>query len=103
MPTFVRRADRSEVTAPPESIARSVAVLEVAGFTVLELLRPVHETWPLVALTGSHPGVLLVGVFATLPDPLDPRLALPGGFPPHTRRLLHAWPTEGALPAALLL
>lgn len=88
---------------PAEDVPRSVAVLEAAGFTVLELTRPVRDVWQLVALTGSHPGVLLVGVFATLPDPLDPRLGLPGGFPPHTRQLLHAWPADGALPAARLL
>jgi hypothetical protein len=91
------------MTAPPDSIARTTAVLEAAGFTVLELARPVRDTWQLVALTGTHPGVLLVAVVATLPDPLAPRLALPGGFPPHTRRLLHHWPAEGALPEALLL
>ena len=98
-----RGASVGATTAPPDSLARTTAVLEAAGFTVLELLRLVHDTWQLVALTGSHPGVLLVAVVATLPDPLAPRLALPGGFPSHTRRLVHAWPPEGALPAVLLL
>jgi hypothetical protein len=91
------------VTAPPDSIARSTAVLEACGFTVLELARPVRGVWQLVALTGSTPGVLLDGVLAEVPDPLNPRLAMPGGLHPASRRLVHVWPANGALPVALSL
>jgi hypothetical protein len=87
------------MAVPPDSIARSTALLDACGFTVLELARPVRGVWHLVALTASHPGVLLVGVLADLPDPLSPRLAMPGGLHPASRRLIHVWPAEGALPA----
>jgi hypothetical protein len=38
-----------------------------------------------------------------LPDPQSPRLAMPGGFHPASRRLIHAWPSDGHLPASLTL
>lgn len=84
-------------------VARSTALLEAAGFLVLELARPVRGVWQLVALTGAHPAVLLVGVLDELPDPLSPRLTMPGGFHAATRRLIHVWPADGPLPAALAL
>jgi hypothetical protein len=74
-----------------------------AGFDVLVPAHPIREVWHLVAHTAQHPGLMLVGVFATAPDPRSPRLALPGGFHPGTRRLIHTWAAEGPLPQALLL
>jgi hypothetical protein len=84
-------------------VARSTALLEACGFTVLELARPVRGVWQLVALTGSHPGVLLIAVLAERPDPASPRLAMPGGLHPASRRLIHVWLADGHLPAALTL
>jgi len=92
------------MTAPPDSIARSTALLEAAGFTVLELVPPgLRGTWQLAACAASMPGVLLVAVLAERPDPTNPRLAMPGGLHPASRRLVHVWPAEGALPAAITL
>jgi hypothetical protein len=71
--------------ALPDSIARSAALLEAAGFAVIEPMHPIRE---LVAHTAQHPG-LLVGLFAALPDSRNPRLRLPGGYHPGTRRLIH--------------
>ena len=50
--------------------------------------------WP-QGTTPQHSGLLLVAVVAIMPDPLAPPLALPGGFPPHTRRLVHLLPGRG--------
>jgi hypothetical protein len=94
----------SEMTAPPDSIARSAALLEAAGFTVLPLAPPgLRATWHLVACAASMPGILLVAVLAEQPDPTSPRLALPGGLHPASRRLVHVWPVDGPLPATLTL
>lgn len=89
--------------ALPDSIARSAALLEAAGFAVIEPLHPIRDVWHLVAHTAQHPGLMLVGVFATPPDPHSPRLGLPGGYHPGTRRLIHVWPPAAALPQALSL
>jgi hypothetical protein len=69
------------MTAPADSIARSTALLEACGFTVLPLAPPgLRATWHLVACAASMPGVILVSVVADLPDPRSPRLAMPGGL-----------------------
>ena len=87
-----------------DSIMRSVALLEACGFTVFKLEPPgLRSTWHLAACAASMPGVLLVAVLAELPDPLSPRLAMPGGFHPASRRLIHCWKADAALPAALSL
>lgn len=92
------------MTAPPDSITRSTAVLEACGFTVLPLAPPgLRATWHLVACAPAMPGVLLVAVLAELPDPLSPRLAMPGGLHPASRRLVHCWKADAALPEALSL
>ena len=46
---------------------------------------------------------MLVGVFAAPPDPKSPRLWLPGGYHPGTRRLIHCWTADASLPEALTL
>jgi hypothetical protein len=89
--------------APPDSIARSSALLEAAGFAVIEPTHPIREVWHLVAHTAQHPGLMLVGVFATPPDTRSPRLGLPGGYHPGTRRLIHCWPPDALLPVTLTL
>jgi hypothetical protein len=89
--------------ALPDSIARSAALLAAAGFAVIEPLHPIREVWHLVAHTAQHPGLMLVGVFATAPDPRSPRLGLPGGYHPGTRRLIHCWKADASLPEALSL
>jgi hypothetical protein len=100
-PTLARSPAPS---APPDSIARSTALLEACGFTVLPLAPPgLRATWHLVACAASMPGVLLVAVLAERPDPLSPRLAMPGGLHRASRRLIHVWPAAGALPEALSL
>jgi len=94
------------MTPPADSIARSTALLECAGYTVLLLAPPgLRATWHLVACAPAMPGILLVAVLdgAQLPDPQSPRLALPGGLHPASRRLIHAWPADGPLPASLAL
>lgn len=92
------------MTAPPDSIARTTALLEACGYTVLELVPPgLRGTWQLAACAPSMPGVLLVAVLAERPDPLSPRLVMPGGFHPASRRLIHVWAADAALPAALTL
>ena len=91
------------MTAPPDSIARSAALLEVAGFAVIEPLHPIRDVWHLVAHSAQYPGLMLVGVFAAPPDPRSPRLALPGGYHPGTRRLIHCWKAGADLPEALSL
>jgi hypothetical protein len=91
------------MTAPPDSIARSAAVLEAAGFAVIEPLHPIREVWHLVAHSAQHPGLMLVGVFAAPPDLQSPRLWLPGGYHPGTARLIHDWSAGAALPKALSL
>jgi hypothetical protein len=98
-------ADADLVARPAEEdVERSKALLEAAGFTVLRLLHPVREVWPLVAHTAQHPGLVLVGVFAAAPpDFQSPRLCLPGGYHPGTRRLIHCWKPDAALPEALSL
>jgi hypothetical protein len=91
------------IAAPSDCLARSTA-LECAGYTVLELVPPgLRGVWHLVALTASHPGVLLVAVLAQQPDPASTRLVMPGGLHPASRRLIHVWPADGPLPAALTL
>jgi hypothetical protein len=88
----------------PDSIARSTALLECAGYTVLELAPPgLRGTWHLAACAASMPGVLLVAVVTEAPDPLSPRLAMPGGFHPASRRLVHCWTADALLPEALSL
>lgn len=88
----------------PDSIERSAVLLATCGYTVLELVPPgLRGTWHLVACAASMPGVLLVAVLADLPDPLSPRLAMPGGFHPASRRLVHVWKPDATLPAALTL
>jgi hypothetical protein len=88
----------------PESIQRSAALLATCGYTVLELAPPgLRAIWHLAACAGCMPGVLLVAVLAERPDPTNPRLAMPGGLHPASRRLIHAWPPDGALPASLTL
>jgi hypothetical protein len=90
--------------ALPDSIGRSTALLEAAGFTVLLLAPPgLRATWHLAACAGSMPGVLLVAVLAELPERTDPRVAMPGGFHPASRRLIHCWKPDAALPEALSL
>lgn len=92
------------MTARADSIARSTALLEAAGFTVLTLAPPgLRATWHLAACATSMPGVLLVAVLAERPDPLSPRLAMPGGFHPASRRLIHCWTADAPLPEALSL
>jgi hypothetical protein len=92
------------MTAPPDSIARSTALLEACGFTVLPLAPPgLRATWHLAACTGSMPGVLLIAVLAELPERTDPRVAMPGGFHPVSRRLIHSWKPDAALPDVLSL
>jgi hypothetical protein len=91
-------------SAPADSVVRSTALLEVAGFTVLPLAPPgLRGTWHLAACAASTPGVLLVAVLTELPDPLSPRLAMPGGLHPASRRLVHVWSADGLLPVALTL
>jgi hypothetical protein len=93
-------------TVPPDSIARSTALLAVCGYTVLELAPPgLRATWHLVACAASMPGVLLVAVLdgPQLPEPQSPRLAMPGGFHPASRRLVHRWTADAPLPEALSL
>jgi hypothetical protein len=82
-------------------------MLEEMGFdmgkhrTVLELARPVRGVRHLAAVTASHPVVLLVGVFAEPPEPANPRLAMPDGFHPASRRLIHCWKGDAQLPEPL--
>jgi hypothetical protein len=45
-------------------IARSAALLEAAGFAVIEPMHPIRDVWHLVGHTAQYPGLLLVGVFA---------------------------------------
>ena len=52
----------------------------------------------LALLTGVPDAVL-----AERPDPLSPRLAMPGGFHPASRRLIHCWTADAPLPEALSL
>jgi hypothetical protein len=85
------------MTAPPDSIVRSTALLEAAGFA----MHPIRDVWHLVAHTAQHPGLMLVSVFAGPPDLRNPRLGLPGGYHPGTRRLIHCWKADAALPEAL--
>jgi hypothetical protein len=90
--------------APSDSIARSAALLEACGYTVLPLAPPgLRSTWHLVACTATMPGVLLVGVLTELPESTHPRLALPGGLHPASRRLIHAWKPDAPLPEVLSL
>lgn len=96
------------MTAPAvaDSVARSTALLEACGYTVLELAPPgLRATWHLAACATSMPGVLLVAVLdgSALPDPQSPRLAMPGGFHPASRRLVHCWQADAPLPHALSL
>jgi hypothetical protein len=93
----------SAPSARPDSVARSAALLEAAGFAVIEPMHPIREVWHLVAHTAQHPGLMLVGVFAAPPDPRSPRLGLPGGYHPGTRRLIHCWKADAPLPEALTL
>jgi hypothetical protein len=67
--TLARRADQPRPLALPDSIARAAALLEAAGFAVIEPVHSIREVWHLVAHTAQHPGLLLVGVFAAPPDP----------------------------------
>jgi hypothetical protein len=104
MPTLARCADQTGTLAPPDSIARSTALLEACGYTVLALAPPgLRATWHLAACAASMSGVLLVAVLAERPDPLSPRLAMPGGFHPASRRLVHCWKANAPLPEALSL
>jgi hypothetical protein len=92
----------AEVTA----IARSTALLEACGYTVLELAPPgLRATWHLAACAASMPGVLLVAVLdgPQLPDRQSPRIAMPGGFHPASHRLIHAWPADRPLRNTLAL
>ena len=92
------------MTVPPDSIARTQRLLELCGFLVLPLVPPgLRGTWHLVAFTAASPGVLLVAVLADMPDPLSPRLAMPGGLHPASRRLIHCWKADALLPEALTL
>jgi hypothetical protein len=96
----------SAPAAPPDSIARSAALLAACGYTVLELAPPgLRATWHLAACTSAMPGVLLVAVLdgSGLPDPQSPRLAMPGGFHPASWRLIHCWKADAALPEAMTL
>ena len=90
-------------SALPDSIARSAALLEAAGFAVIEPTHPIRGVWHLVAHTAQNPGLMLVAVFAAPPDPRSPRLWLPGGYHPGTRRLIHCWKADAPLPEALSL
>jgi hypothetical protein len=102
---LARQADRPGTLAP-DSIARSTALLEACGYTVLLLAPPgLRTTWHLAACAASMPGVLLVAVLdgPTLPDRQSPRLAMPGGFHPASRRLVHCWKADAVLPEALSL
>jgi hypothetical protein len=91
-------------TVPPDSIARSTVLLEKCGYTVLELVPPgLRGTWHLAACAASMPGVLLVAVVGEVPDPLSPRLAMPGGLHPASRRLVHVWTASATLPEAIFL
>ena len=92
MTTLARRADQPGMLAP-DSIARSAALLEVCGYTVLELAPPgPRATWHLAACAPAMPGVLLVAVLdgSQLPDPQSPRL-------------IHCWAADAPLPEALPL
>jgi hypothetical protein len=91
------------MTAPPDSVARSAALFAAAGLAVIEPLHPIREVWHLVAHSPQHAGLMLVGVFGAPPDTRSPRLGLPGGFHPGTRRIIHVWTPDVALPLAILL
>lgn len=92
--------------SPADDVARSRAVLEAAGYTVLpDLTRPVHGVWQLVATTPATPiALLLVAVLRERPAQV-PGVAYgpPPGWSPCTRRLIHLWKADAPLPEALSL
>ena len=88
-----------------EDVSRSVAVFEAAGWTVIRSVPPVSNTRPLVATLPAVPiALLLVAVLRERPAQM-PGIAFgpPPGWSPSTRRLLHVWTADAALPEALSL
>jgi len=86
---------------PQDRIARSAALRATCGYTVLELAPPgLRATWHLAACAAAMPGVLLVAVLGGPPlrDPQRPRLAMPGGFHPASRRLIHCRKADALRP-----
>lgn len=87
------------MTAPDDLVARSVALLEAVGFTLLPLAQPIGP-WPLLAV--SPRGLTVVA-------PVSERPTLPGvsygelpGWPAGTVRLVLVW-GDGPLPTAVTL
>ena len=103
MTTRARRADTPGGLAlnAEDDVTRSAAVIQAAGYHLVPLSRPIGP-WAILAVSGY--GLLLVSVVRDAwPSTLGSAWGHPAGWPVSTRRLLHRWTPDAALPEALPL
>lgn len=83
-----------------DSVARSAAIVQAAGYYLLPIL-PIGP-WSILAVCGQ--GLLLVSVVKDAwPSTLGHLWGQPPGWPVNTRRLMHRWTDDKPLPEALSL
>jgi hypothetical protein len=103
MATLARRADTSAHLELNEDdlVARSAAVIQAGGYQLVPITRPIGP-WCLLAVSGQ--GLLLVSVVKDAwPSTMGAVWGHPAGWPVNTRRLIHRWKPDAALPQALSL
>lgn len=101
MLTRIRRADGLSTLTPNDDeglMVRSAAVVQAAGYRIVPLLHPIGP-WGLLGVSGQD--LLLVSVVREAwPSTLGGVWGHPPSFPVNTRRLIHCWTGDAALPEA---
>jgi hypothetical protein len=103
MTQLARRADRPGVVEldQDDDVARSAAIVQAAGYRLIPLE---HSIGPWGLLGTCSQGLLLVAIVRDAwPATLGAVWGHPASFPVNTRRLIHCWKPDAALPEALSL
>lgn len=101
-PAF-RRADKPGPLAlgQDDDVARSAAIVQAAGYRLIPLE---HSIGPWGLLGTCSQGLLLVAIVREAwPSTMGGLWGHPASFPVNTRRLIHCWKADTALPEALTL
>jgi hypothetical protein len=93
--------DTPPLVADDGAAARSAALLQAVGFSLIPLAEPIAGTWDLLAM--SPRGLTLVAARAEPPNLVGHAYGLPPGLPEGTRRLILTWSPDAALPTPLTL
>lgn len=103
MSQLARQAGRPDTLAlnTDDDVARSAAIVQAAGYQLVPLQ---HAIGPWALLGVCSQGLLLVSVVRDAwPSTMGALWGHPASFPVNTRRLIHRWEPDAALPEALSL